>query len=268
MPGSRKTSVAVSIAFPFSGTGLLMLAAVGGFSAILRFCEHVLGEDAIALSSAMVVVFALMGASYVARCLLVTAESSADGYDAAPAPPSPIEVEEFLGAFLGLLAMSFFAFGPLLLVLVLGLHVPGLLYVAVGLGAVYLPMGVLGQAVRGDLAGTLPVRILPAILAAFPRYLPSVLLAAGAGFLALAARDGALDRLPMPAIWAVDVVAGWLLFAAVHRAGVVHREEAVVRAILPVPDPAVTHEESAIPHRPLSDIERALLEREKETSSQ
>jgi hypothetical protein len=267
MFGPRKTSFGVSIAFPFSGTGLLMLLVIGAFSGILRFCEYVMGQDAIALSSAMVVVFALAALAYLARCLLVTAESSAEGYDLAPPLPNPIEAEELIAAFLGLLSLSFFAFGPLILVRILGLEAPWATYPAVAVGAAYLPMGILGHAVRGDMSGTLPVRILPAIFAGMHRYFPSIILTAAAGFLVLAARDGALVRLPTFMLFAADVVAGWLLFAAVHRAGVVHRECNAVRLLLPVPTPAVSVEECAVPHRPLSEIERALLEREKENSS-
>jgi len=268
MFGPKRTSIAVSIAFPVSGNGLLMLVAIGIFTGIERFCNYVMGQDAIALSSAMVVVFALAAVAYMARCLIVIAESSAEGYDAAPPLPNPMVVEELFGAFLGLISLSFFAFGPLVLIRILGVEASWVTYVAVAVGAAYLPMGILGQAVRGDVSGTLPFRVLPAIFAGIHRYFPSILLTAGAGFLVLAARDGTLARLPVFMLYGADVVAGWLLFAAVHRAGIVHRECATVRALLPAPEPVVSCEECTVPHRPMSDIERILLEREKENSSQ
>jgi hypothetical protein len=267
-PGPRKTSFAISLAFPISLNGILMLLVCGGLAGIVRFCEYITGEHAVALSSAMVVVFALAAGAYVSRCLIVVAESSSEGYDAAPSLPNPVEVEELFGASLGLIANAFFAFAPFLLVTIIGLDSPWIVYTAVGIGAAYLPMGILGQAVRGDMSGSLPVRVLPAIVAALHRYLPAAVLTAAAGFLVLAGRDGTLEKLPTAMLIGVDTVAGWLLFAAVHRAGVVHREEYAVRAILPVPEPILTIRDSAIPHRPLSDIERALLEREKENSSQ
>ena len=67
------------------------------------------GLDVAALAYAMVVVFALAAVAYMARCLIVTAESSAEGYDVAPPLPNPMVVEELFGAFLGLISLSFFA---------------------------------------------------------------------------------------------------------------------------------------------------------------
>jgi hypothetical protein len=241
---------------------LLFVAAV--FFGVERSTEYLMGQNAVALSSAMVVVFALFGAAWFSRCLLVSAESSAEGFDLAPPLPNPLAVEEIFAAFLGLVSVLFWSFAPIVIVHMLGVRETWVIYVAVGLGAAYVPMGILGQAVRGELTGTLPARVLPAIFAGIHRYLPAAMLTAAAGFLVLVGRDGTLRRMPDFVPWVADVVAGWLLYAAVHRAGVVHREEHAVRALLPTPAPMHTTEDCTTPHRPMSDIERALLEREKD----
>lgn len=264
MFGPQKTGFAVSLAYPFSGTGLVLLFVAAVFFGVERSTEYLCGQHAVALSSAMVVIFALLGAAWFARCLLVTAETSAEGFDLAPSLPNPLEVEEIFVALLGLVSVLFWSFAPIVIVYMLGVREAWVTYVAVGLGAAYVPMGILGQAVRGEMTGTLPVRVLPAIFAGIHRYLPAAALTAAAGFLVLAGRDGTFDRMPGFVPWVTDVIAGWLLYAAVHRAGVVHREEHAVQAQLPTPAPMTATEDCTTPHRPMSDIERALLEREKD----
>jgi hypothetical protein len=148
--------------------------------------------------------------------------------------------------------------------LIIGVRSPAVLYAAVAVGALYLPMGLLGIAVRGDMTGCFPGYVLRGIFAAPVRYFPSVILTAVAGFMLLACFDGTLGRFPVLLKVVTETVAGWLLLAALHRAGVVHREELSLQLAIPEAEPEPEFTESTTPSRPMSDIERMLLEREKE----
>jgi hypothetical protein len=153
---------------------------------------------------------------------------------------------------------------PYLAVLIFGVKAPAVQYGTIALGALYLPMGILGIGVRGDIMGCFPGYVLRGIPAAPLRYLPSVVLTAVAGFLILACFDGSLDKFPVGMKIVTETVAGWLLLAALHRAGVVHREEHSLQIAIPEPDPDPEFTESTTPSRPMSEIERMLQSREKE----
>jgi hypothetical protein len=262
--GPRKTGIEVSLALPFSGYGVVLLLLTAAFFGVLHFVVWITSDDAASVSSAMVVVFALLRAAYFARTMFLVAEASADGADLAPGAPDPRAVEEIFGAIVGLVGALFFSLLPFAAVEILDPKQAWIGYAAIALGALYFPMAMLGIAVRGQILGGFPNYVLGGILGAPVRYFPSAVLTAGGGFLILACFDGTLDKFPIVLKILTETIAGWLLFAALHRAGVVHREEKAVQRAIPVPNPDPGFTESTTPSRPMSDIERMLLEREKE----
>ena len=262
-----KTGFLVSFAYPLSVTGLLLIATLTLGLGTVRFMVWLLSNNVVALSTAMAVVFVLMIAAYVARYMTVATEASAEGYDLIPPPPDPREVEELFGSLLSLVVALFFSLLPLGVASVLGLADGVVLYILLGIGALYFPMGFLGATVKGDLSGSFPAKILSGILVTAHRYLPSALTCVGAGLLIVVSHAGALADLPLLPCVALDAVAAWLIIAALHRAGVLHREEEALRSLIPFPAPPEPPTETAVPARPMTEIERAIHERQKTQES-
>ncbi|MHC4473052.1 MAG: hypothetical protein ACYTDY_09900 [Planctomycetota bacterium] len=261
--GPQKTGIHISLIYPFGGPGYLLLLVLTLFMALMRFMVWLMTNNVVALSTAMAVVFVLMAAAYVARYLIVVLEASAEGYDLPPSPPDPREVEELFGALLSLVGVLFFSLIAVGIASIFGLQGGVVLYVLLAFGALYLPMGLLSCAVSGDITGSFPGTVIPGILVVVTRYLPAAILCAGAEILIAVSHGGALASLPIPALVVIDAVTCWLLVAALHRMGVLHREELSLKTLIPFPAPPEPPSDSVLPSRPLTEIEKALLERQK-----
>ena len=263
----RNTSLGVSFGWAFSGTGLLMLACLAAFLGLVRFIVWMFESNGGAVTAAGVVVFGVLGAAYLLRYVLVATQAVAEGFDLVPGMPDPREAELVFGAFFAFLGLAFLAFLPLVLALTFGLDTSPVPEILMGLGALYVPMAVVGLAVREALTGSLPGGVVPAILSAGLRYLAPGILAAGAGLCFYVGRDGTFGRHPsLLLLTGVDLVGGWLLMAALHRAAVLHREEPGVKAALPPAEAPAPISGEAVPRGPVSDIERILRERERANS--
>jgi hypothetical protein len=242
---------------------LLLLFALSAFQGLVHFTVWLFTGGMGGLSAAGLVVLDLLAVAYLARYILVAVEASAEGYDMAPGPPDPREVEEIFGGFLKLLAVLFFSLLPSLLLAILSIRAGPVPYLVVAIGTLYLPMGLLAMAVTGDLTGSFPGTVLPSIFMVPHRYLPSALLGAGAGVLVYLCHAGALSGLPVMAKVGLDAGAAWLLMAVLHRMGVLHREETSLQALMrfPQPEPAIT--EHAVPPRRMTEIERIIADRDR-----
>lgn len=264
---NARTPFAASLAWPFRGTGALLMLVLVAALGVERFTSWLLASNMVALSSAAVVVLAVFAFAYAARHLFDAAGAAAEGYDLAPAPPDPREAERLFGAGLGLVFLGFFAFLPLGLASLFGLFAVPVAQILVTFGFLYLPMGIVAVAVTDDGTGAFPTTVIGAIAAAKTRYAGAALPGVLAGLGLLVARDGTLGRAPLVLLVVVDALSAWLLLAAVHRTAVIHRECFEVRALVPFPlAEAPVTEEVATPRRPVSEIERLLQQREKASS--
>jgi len=214
------------------------------------------------LSAAGFIVLDVLVMAYLARYVFFAIETTAEGYDLAPRPPDPREAEEVFGGALKLLSLLFFCFLPLLLIGIFSLDSGPAVYVLIGLGTLYFPMGMLAIAVTGDLTRCFPGAVLPAILAAPIRYVPGALLCTAAGCLYYLAHVGSLADLPLAAGIGVDAGATWLLLASLTRMGVIHREEKSLQTLLPFPEPEQFTSSTVMPSRPMTEIEKILAQRE------
>ena len=70
-----------------------------------------------------------------------------------------------------------------------------MVYVLIGLGTLYFPMGMLAMAATGDMTKCFPPHVLPAIFAVPIRYVPGALVCTAAGFLYYLAHAGPLADL-------------------------------------------------------------------------
>ncbi len=260
--GNNKTGLLSSLAWPASPTGLLCLAAVTAGIGVGRFTASIFSGGMGGLSAAGFIVFDVLLAAYLARYVLVAIETTAEGYDIAPSPPDPREAEEVFGAALKLLSLLFFCFLPLLLIGVFSIQLGPVVYVLIGLGTLYFPMGMLAMAVTGDLTRCFPGSVLPAIFAAPIRYTPSALVCTAAGSIYYLAHAGPLADVPLLAGIGLDTGATWLLLASLTRMGVIYREERSLQTLLPFPVPEQFTSSIAMPPRPMTEIEKILARRE------
>jgi hypothetical protein len=205
--------------------------------------------------------FGLLGFTYVCRAMVLVVESSAEGFDLLPSLPDPREVEELFGAFLKVLGVLFFTALPVLLAGIVNPRVPWLLPALALTGALYFPAGMLGVAVRGDVADCFPGTAGAAIRAAPLRYLTAAVLSAGAAAIILGGHLGAGARWPLGAQLGLDAAAAWLLLATLHRIGAVHRDTAAVRAAVPFPAPDRPPPLHSLRSTPPTEIEKILAER-------
>lgn len=258
---------AASLVWPFNGRGALLMLVLVATLGVERFTTWLLASNMVALSSAAVVLLAVLALAYSARHLFDAAEAAADGYDLPPAPPDPREAERVFGAGMGIIFLGFFGFLPLGIASLIGLTVVPVPQILMAAGCVYLPMGIVAVGVTDDGTGAFPTTVTRAILAAKARYPGAAVPGVLAGLGLLVARDGTLSGAPYFLLVVVDAVSVWLLLAAVHRAAVIHRESFEVRAVIPSPVAEVpATEEVATPRRPVSEIERLLMERERASS--
>jgi hypothetical protein len=70
--------------------------------------------------------------------------------------------------------------------------------------------------------------------------------------------------MPVLALVLLDVAASYMLASGLHSVGVVYRESIALRTLMPFPAPPELPPECATPSRPLTEIERAMLERQKQ----
>ncbi len=264
--GTKRTNVASSLAYPLSGTGLLLLLAVTATMELIRFTVSIFEGGMAGLSAAGIVVLDVMALAYLARYLLVAVETTAEGYDAAPGPPDPREAEEVFGAAIKLLSLLFFCFLPLLVIEIFSLDLGVATLVVLGLGAAYFPMGMLAMAVTGDLTRCFPGTVVPSMFAAHVRYLGGAVLCVLAGGLIYLGYAGPLARQPLVLLIALDLAAAWVLIASLTRMGVLHREQPSLQKLIPFPEPENVVPDLAIPRAPMTEIERILADREKRNS--
>jgi hypothetical protein len=260
----QKTGFGVSLLTLASGSGMLFVAALTAFFGFARLTVWFVNGYMEGISTAGIVVFDLLAACYVSRYLLVVAQTSAEGYDLPPGPPDPREVEELFGGILKLMALGFFVMLPVLLPGILNLKMAWLAEALLLIGALYIPMGLTAMAVTGEIAACFPGTVIPAIFAAPVRYLPAALCAAAAALVVSWSHVGGGTELPLAAKIGLDLVSSWLLLAALHRTGVVRREEPAVGVLVPFPEPTLEITESVLPPTRPSEIERLLWEREQE----
>lgn len=261
--GPNKTGFQDSLAYPISGTGLLLIGTLTMGLGLIRFMVWLMTNNVVALSTAMAVIFVLLGAAYVARYMTAATEQSAEGYDLAPGLPDPREVEELFGSLLSLVVVLFFSLLPVGLASIFGLRVGVVTYVLLGFGALYFPMGFLGATVKGDLSGSFPGGVFTGIAAVALRYVPAAVFCGAGGVLIVMSMFGGLADTPLVVRIGLDAVASWLLVASLHRVGVLHREEIGLQAQMPFPTPPEVPTETVAPARPMTEIERAIQERQK-----
>ena len=264
--GTKRTGPAASLAYPVSGTGILMLLAVTATLELIRFTVNIFAGGMAGLSAAGIVILDVLAVAYLARYLLVAIETTAEGFDAAPGPPDPREAEEVFGAALKLLSLLFFCFLPILLIGIFTLELGVFTHVLLALGTLYFPMGMLAMAVTGDLTRCFPGTVLPSIFAAPFRYLLPALLSVAAGALIYLCHAGPLTRQPLLIQIGVDLVAAWVLIASLTRMGVLHREESSLQGLIPYPEPEHVVTDATIPRAPMTEIERILANRENRDS--
>jgi len=264
--GPKRTGLGVSLTCPISAPGILFVLGFLGFLGLLRFIAWLLTETMSGLSTAFVVVFAVLAAAYMARWMLVAAESSADGYDDVPGPPDPRVVEEIFGSLVKFIATMFFCMGPLALLSAFGLNVGPVPYIVLVLGGIYLPMALLGMAVKEEIGGCFPGTVIPAVVSSFVRYLPAAAIAVGAGWVLQLTWDGALARSPIVVKVALDLGVSYLVLVMLHRVGVIYRESSILKAIIQRAEPVKLDLSASVGSRPMTDIERILAEREKQES--
>ncbi len=256
-----RTPYLASLLCPLSGSGLLHLVGLTGTLALLRAVLWFLVSWAPGVSTAAVMLFGVLGFTFVCRAMVLVVESSAEGFDLLPALPDPREVEELFGAFLKVLGVLFFTALPVLLAGIANLHLPWLVPALVLLGALYFPAGMLGVAVRGDVADCFPGTAGAAIRAAPLRYATAAVLSAGAAAVVLFGHLGAGAAWPLGARLGLDAATAWILLAALHRVGAVHRDTPAVRAAVPFPAPDRPPPLHALRSAPPTEIEKILAQR-------
>lgn len=263
--GPKRTGFALSVVYPVSGGGFLLVLSVLAFLSLVRFTAWLLRDTTMGISTASVVVFGLLAVAYMARYLLVAVESSAEGYDLAPMPPDPREVEEVFGGLLKLLAALFFCLLPLVLAQLFGADLGPIPYILIGVGALYLPMAFLGMAVEGCLTGCLPPKVLPGVFATPIRYMSAAIPAAGAGWMLYFSWAGPMARSPVILLVIMDLAASVSIVIMAHRVGVVYRESMLLKSMIKPPEQMrLSDMEEAGPTKRMTELERMLARREKE----